>query len=71
MLVGLQTGHINLDYMLYTIRRGKNPSRRRYSAEKEMSEHILCECLVLEKISMQTLDFVRNGFGSNKRGKTE
>ncbi len=30
-----------------------------WSAEKEMSEHILCEFLVLEKIRMQTTGFAR------------
>ncbi len=59
MLVRLLTGQINLHYTLHKMRRTKNPSCRRCGAEKEMSEHILCECLVLEKISMQTLGFTR------------
>ncbi len=59
MMVGLISGHINLHYMLHKIRRAKNPSCRRYGAEKEKLEHILCECPVLEKIRMQTLGFVR------------
>ncbi len=59
MLVRLLTGHINMHYMKYKMRRGKNPSCRRSVAEKETLEHILYECLVLEKISMQILDFVR------------
>ncbi len=59
MLVGLLTGQINLHYMLYKMRRAKNPSCRRCGAEKEISEHILCECLGLEKIKMQTLCFAR------------
>ncbi len=45
--------------MLHKMRRGKNPSCRRCGAEKETWKHILCECLELEKISMQILDFVR------------
>ncbi len=32
---------------------------RRCGAEKKRSEHILCECLALEKIRMQTLGFAR------------
>ncbi len=60
MLVGLLTGHINLHYMLRKMRSAKIPSCRRCSAEKEMSEHILCECLVLKKIRMHcTLGFAR------------
>ncbi len=69
MLVGLLTGRINLHYMLHKMRRGKNPSCRRCHAEKEMLEHILCECLVLEKISMQTLDFVRMDSDQIKEAK--
>ncbi len=61
MLVGLLTGHINLQYMLYKMRRAKTLSCRRYGAEKETSVHILCECLVLEKVRMRTLDFARMG----------
>ncbi len=38
---------------------GKNPSCRRCGAEKETSVHILCECLVLEKIRIQTLGCTR------------
>ncbi len=41
------------------MRRGRNPSCRGCGAEKETLGHILCECLALEKISMQILDFVR------------
>ncbi len=59
MLVGLLTGHINLQYMLHKMRRTKNFSCRRCGAEKEMSEHIPCECLVLEKIRIQTFGFAR------------
>ncbi len=56
MLIGLLTGHINLQYMLHKMR-AKNPSCRRCGAEKETSVHILCECPVLEKVWMQTLGF--------------
>ncbi len=56
MLAGLLIGQINLHYTLHKMRRAKNPSCRRCSAEKEMLQHILCECLVLEKIRMHTLD---------------
>ncbi len=59
MLVGLQTRHINLQYMLHKMRRAETPSCRRCGAEKETSVHILCECPVLEKVRMQTLDFPR------------
>ncbi len=59
MLVGLLTEHINLHYMLHKMRKAKNPLCRRCDAEKEMSENILCECLVLEKVRMQTLGFAR------------
>ncbi len=60
MLVGLLTEvYINLHYMLHKMRRAKNPSCRRCDAEKEMLEHILCECLVLEKIKMHTLSYAR------------
>ncbi len=58
MLVGLLAGHINLHYMLHKMRRGKIPSCR-CGAEKETFEHILCECLALEKIRMHTLGFAR------------
>ncbi len=58
MLVGLLTRHINLYFTLHKMRRAKNPCRR-CSAEKETSGHILCECLVLEKIRIQTLGFAR------------
>ncbi len=37
----------------------KTPSCRRCGAEKETSVHILCECLVLEKVRMQILGFTR------------
>ncbi len=70
MLIGLLTGHINLHYMLYKMRRAKSPScRRRYGAEKEMLEHILCECPVLEKIRMQTLGFARMVLGQIKEAR--
>ncbi len=59
MLLGLLTGHVNRLYMLHKMRRAKNFSYRRRGAEKETSEHILCECLVLEKIRMRTLGFAR------------
>ncbi len=59
MLVGLLTGHINLQYMLRKMRRAKTPSCRRGSEEKETSVHILCECPVLEKVRMQTLGLAR------------
>ncbi len=54
MLVGLLTGYINLHYMLHKMRRAKNPSCRRCGAEKETSEYILCKCLGLEEVRMQT-----------------
>ncbi len=44
---------------LRKMRRAKTPSYRRCSAEKETSIHILRECLVLEKVRMQTLGFAR------------
>ncbi len=59
MLVGFLIRHTNLHYMLHKMRRAKNPSCRRCGAEKETSEHILCECLVFEKIRMQILGFAR------------
>ncbi len=59
MLVGLLTRHINLHYMLRMMRSAKNPSGRRCGVEKETLEHILCECVVLEKIRMHTLGFAR------------
>ncbi len=59
MLVGLLTGHINLQYMLHKLRSAKTPSCRRCGSEKETSVHILCGCSVLEKIRMQTLEFAR------------
>ncbi len=59
MLVGLLTGHINLQYMLHKMRRAKTASCRRCGAEKETSVHILCECPVMEKVRMQTLGFAR------------
>ncbi len=59
MLVGLPNEHISLHYTQHKMRRGKNASCRRCGVEKESSENIVCECLVLEKISMQTLKFVR------------
>ncbi len=37
MLLGLLTGHINLQYMLYKMRKAKTPSCRRCGAEKEIS----------------------------------
>ncbi len=58
MLIGLPTRHINLQYMLHKMRT-KTPSCRRCGVEKETSVHILCECLVLEKVRMQTLSFAR------------
>ncbi len=51
MLVRFLTGHINVHYTLSKMRRAKNPSYRRCGVEKET--------LVLEKIRMQTLGFVR------------
>ncbi len=59
MLVGLLTGHINLQCMLHKMRRAKTPSCRRCGAEKETLVHILCECPVLEKVRMQTFGFTR------------
>ncbi len=59
MLVGFLTGHINLHYMLHKMRKAKNPSCRRRDAEKKTLENILCECLALKKIRMQTLSFAR------------
>ncbi len=59
MLVGLLTEHINLHYMVHQIRRAKNASCRKCGAGKETLEHILRDCLVLEKIRMQTLGFAR------------
>ncbi len=53
MLVGPLTGHVNMHYMLHKIRKAKNSSCR-CGAEKETSEYILCECVVLEKVKMQT-----------------
>ncbi len=61
MLIGLLTGHINLQYMLHKMRRAKTTLCRRYGAEKETSVHILCECPVLEKVRMQTLGCTRMG----------
>ncbi len=45
--------------MLHKMRREKTPSCRRCGAEKEMSVHIPCGCLALEKLRMQTLGFAR------------
>ncbi len=59
MLVGLLTGHIDLQYRLHKMRRAKTPSCRRYGAEKETLVHILCECPVLEKVRVQTFGFAR------------
>ncbi len=59
MLVGLLTGHINLQYMLHKMRRAKTPSCRRCGVEKETLVHILCERPVLEKGRMQTLGCTR------------
>ncbi len=59
LLVGLLIRHVNLQYMLHKMRRAKTSSCRRCGAEKETSEHILCECPVLEKVRMQTLGFAR------------
>ncbi len=59
MLIVLLTGHINLQDMQHKMRRVKTPACRIYGAEKETSLHILCECPVLEKVRMQTLDFAR------------
>ncbi len=59
MLVGLLTGHINLQYMLHKMRKAKTPSRRKCCAEKETLVHILCECSVLEKVRMHILGFAR------------
>ncbi len=59
MLIGLLTGHINLQYMLHKMRGAKSPLCRRCGAEKETTVHILCECPVLEKVKMQTLGFTR------------
>ncbi len=59
MLVGVLTGNINQQYMLHKMRRAKTPSCRRYGAEEETSVHIRCQCSMLEKVSMQTLEFAR------------
>ncbi len=59
MLVGLLTGHINLQYILHKMRRATTPSCRRCSAEKKTLVYILCECSVLEKLRMQTSGFAR------------
>ncbi len=69
MLVGLLTGHINLQYMLHKMRRTRTPSCRICNAEKETSVDILCECLALEKIRMQTLGLCRDGSGSKIRAR--
>ncbi len=72
MLVGLLTGHISLHFMLHKMKKAKNPSCRRCDAEKEMSEHTLCECLGLGNMRMQTLGFTsQDGPESNKRGEIE
>ncbi len=59
MLGGLITRHINLQYMLHKIRRTKTPRCRKCGAEKETLVHNLCECPLLEKVEMRTLDFAR------------
>ncbi len=59
MLVRLLTGHINLYFKQHKMRKAKNFLCRRCDAGKEMSERVLCECLVLEKIRMHTLGFAR------------
>ncbi len=45
--------------MLHKMRRANSPSCRRCGAEKKTAVHILGECVVLEKVRMQTLGFAR------------
>ncbi len=59
MLIGLLTGHVNLQHMLHKMRRAKSPSCRRFGAEKETLVNILRECLVLGKVRTQTLGVAR------------
>ncbi len=46
-------------YAVHAARRKETPSSMRCDAEKETSVHILCECLVLENVRMQTLGIAR------------
>ncbi len=55
MLVGLLTGHINLQYALHEMERAKTFSCRRCGAEKEISAHIQCEWPTLEKVRILSL----------------
>ncbi len=59
MLVGLLTGHINLQYILHKMRRVKTPSCRRCGTKKETLVYIQCGCPTLENLRMQTLGFAR------------
>ncbi len=70
MLVGLLTGHVNLQYMLHEMRIAKTPLCGKRDAEKEISVHKLCKCPVLEKVRMQTLGFARMN-PEQIRGKAE
>ncbi len=55
----LYSRHINLQYTLHKMKRAKTPSCKRCGVKKETPVHILCECLGLEKVRMQTLGFAR------------
>ncbi len=68
MLIGLLTGHINLQHMLHKMRRAKTPSCRRCGAEKEKSVHILCEC---GKGKDADLGLYQDGSGTHKRIEVE
>ncbi len=59
MMVGLLTGHINLQYMQQKMRKAKTPSYRRYGAEKENIGKQKCGCPPLEKLKMLTFGFAR------------
>ncbi len=69
MLVGLLRGHISLQYMLHKMKSAKTPSCRRCGAEKETSVHILCECLAMEKLRMQTYGFARMDLEQTKEAR--
>ncbi len=56
MLVGLL---ISICIICCTRRGDQKIPHARDVRRKETLEHILCECLVLEKIKMQTLGFAR------------
>ncbi len=71
ILVGLLTGHINLQYMLHKMKRAKTSSCRRCGAEKEMSVHMPCECPVLKKSKDADCGLCQDGFGTNRRGDAE